>query len=149
RDEPEPDLHLTQVGPGTPGGEYLRRFWHPIARVDDLRDVPMPVRLLGEDLVLFRDGRGEIGLLQRHCAHRGTSLEYGMVERCGIRCCYHGWLYDVDGTVLETPGEPADSSLKDRVVLGAYPVRDYRGLVFTYMGPPEQQPEFPRLSSIE
>src|SRR5437867_4372968 len=95
RDEPEPDLELARVGPGTPCGEYLRRFWHPVAHVDDLQDVPVPLRILGEDLVLFRDGRGVIGLLHRHCSHRGSSLEFGTVERCGIRCCYHGWLYDV------------------------------------------------------
>src|SRR5436309_12312004 len=78
REEPAPDLELAQVGPGTPGGEYLRRFWHPVAHVADLKDVPLKVRILGEDLVLFRDGRGEIGLLHLHCAHRGTSLEFGM-----------------------------------------------------------------------
>jgi phenylpropionate dioxygenase-like ring-hydroxylating dioxygenase large terminal subunit len=149
RDEPEPDSELTRVGPGTPGGEYLRRFWHPIAHIDDVKDLPVKIRVLGEDLVLFRDGRGAIGLLNLYCSHRGTSLEFGTVERCGLGCCYHGWLYDVDGRVLETPGEPADSTLKDRVVHGAYPVQEYKGLVFTYMGPPEHLPEFPLISTIE
>src|SRR5439155_13871535 len=77
------------------------------------------------------------------------SLEFGMVERCGLRCCYHGWLYDVDGRVLETPGEPEGSTLKDRVVQGAYPVQLYKDLVFAYMGPPECQPPFPLISTVE
>src|SRR5262245_47084802 len=149
RGEPEPDLELAQVGPGTPCGEYLRRFWHPVAHVQDLTDVPHPLRILGEDLVLFRDGRGEIGLLHRHCAHRGTSLEFGMVERCGIRCCYHGWLYDVDGRVLETPGEPPESTFKDRFFHAAYPTHEYKGLIFAYMGPPEHRPQFPIYDSFE
>lgn len=146
---PAPDLELTQVGPGTPGGEYLRRFWHPIGVSADLNDLPKRVRVLGEDLVLFRDGRGEIGLLDLHCSHRGTSLEFGMVQRCGIRCCYHGWVYDVDGRVLETPGEPTDSTLKDRFYHGAYPTIEYKGMIFTYMGPPELRPEFPIFDSFE
>jgi nitrite reductase/ring-hydroxylating ferredoxin subunit len=149
RDVPEPDPELTRVGPGTPCGEYFRRFWHPVALADDLKDLPLPLRILGEDLVLFRDGRGAIGLLNRHCAHRGTSLEFGIVERCGIRCPYHGWLYDVDGRVLETPGELPESAIKDRVVHGAYPTREYKGLIFAYMGPPEHQPEFALISSVE
>ena len=145
---PEPDLEITQVGPGTPGGEYLRRFWHPIGLTREIADLPKRVRVLGEDLVLFRDGRGEIGLLELHCAHRGTSLEFGMVERCGIRCCYHGWLYDVDGKVLETPGEPVDSQLKDRFYHGAYPTHEFNGLIFAYMGPPQLKPEFPMYDSF-
>ena len=104
REVPEHDRELTEVGPGTPCGEYLRRFWHPVGMTSELKDLPKRIRIMGEDLVLFRDGRGKIGLLELHCSHRGTSLEFGMVERCGIRCCYHGWLYDVDGRVLETPG---------------------------------------------
>src|SRR5437016_62015 len=145
---PREDLQLTQVGPGTPGGEYLRRFWHPIVRLADLKDVPVPVRILGEDLVLFRDGRGEIGLLHRHCAHRGTSLEFGMVERCGIRCCYHGWLYDTDGKILETPGEPSDSRMKDVIFHGAYPTHEFNGMIFAYLGPPDKKPEFPMYDSF-
>jgi phenylpropionate dioxygenase-like ring-hydroxylating dioxygenase large terminal subunit len=146
---PAPDLELTQVGPGTPGGEYLRRFWHPIALTASLNDLPKRVRVLGEDLVLFRDGRGEIGLLDLHCSHRGTSLEFGMVQNCGIRCCYHGWVYDVDGRVLETPGEPPDSTFKDKFFHGAYPTIDYKGLIFAYLGPPETRPEFPIFDSFE
>ena len=88
RDVPQEDVELTHVGPGTPCGEYLRRFWHPVGLSADLKDLPKAVRILGEDLVLFRSGEGDVGLLQPHCSHRGTSLEFGTVERCGIRCCW-------------------------------------------------------------
>src|SRR5574341_1044533 len=121
REVPEHERELTEVGPGTPCGEYLRRFWQPVGMTSELKDLPKRIRIMGEDLVLFRDGRGKIGLLELHCSHRGTSLEFGIVERCGIRCCYHGWLYDVDGRVLETPGEPPESTFKERFFHGAYP----------------------------
>ena len=140
---PKEDAELTHTGPGTPCGEYLRRFWQPVGFTDELADVPKAVKILGEELVVFRDFSGAIGLLEAHCAHRGTSLEFGLVSQKGIRCCYHGWLYDVDGTILETPGEPADSTLKDRLCQGAYPVHEYNGIVFAYMGPPDKQPPFP------
>ena len=140
---PAEDEELTHVGPGTPCGEYMRRFWHPVVLSEELKDVSVPIRILGEDLVAFRDGRGEIGVLELHCSHRGTSLEFGLICDVGIRCCYHFWRYDVDGKILETPGEPADSTYKDRFYHGAYPTREHDGLVFAYMGPPEKQPEFP------
>src|SRR5688572_25888836 len=140
---PEADTELTHVGPGTPCGEYLRRFWHPVGLSASLVDLPRAVRILGEELVLFRDGSGHVGLLQLHCSHRGTSLEFGTVERQGIRCCYHGWLYGVDGRILETPGEPAESNVKDRFFHGAYPTIEYKGMIFAYMGPPDQRPPFP------
>ena len=143
REVPPPDGELTRVGPGTPCGEYLRRFWQPVAFARDLRDLPARIRIMGEDLVLFRDRGGRVGLLQLHCAHRGTSLEYGLIGERGIRCCYHGWLFDVDGRILETPGEPASSTLKDRLCQGAYPTHEFGGLVFAYMGPPERMPVFP------
>jgi len=136
REVPEHDRELTEVGPETPCGEYLRRFWQPVGMTSELKDLPKRVRIMGEDLVLFRDGRAKIGLLELHCSHRGTSLEFGMVERCGIRCCYHGWLYDVDGRVLETPGEPPESTFKDRFFHGAYPTIEYKGLIFAYRAPP-------------
>ena len=149
---PEPDEELTQVGRGTPGGEYLRRFWHPVAMSSEVVDradggtegVPVPVRILGEDLILFRNRRREVGLLHRHCSHRGTSLEYGKVTEHGIQCCYHGWHFGTDGTILETPGLPESSKIRHTVRHGAYPVREYRGLIFAYMGPPAEVPEFPR-----
>jgi nitrite reductase/ring-hydroxylating ferredoxin subunit len=139
----EPDRFLTQVGRGTPGGEYLRRFWHPVAYVDELGKVPLRVRALGEDLVVFRDKGGAIGCLFMNCCHRNTSLEYGVIEDKGIRCCYHGRVYDVDGTILEMPGEPSLDALRRAVSQGAYPVHVFGGIVFIYMGPPERVPVFP------
>ena len=140
---PPEDADLTHVGPGTPGGEWFRRFWQPVIIADELKDLPVAIRILGEDLIVFRDGSGQVGLLELHCSHRGTSLEFGQIEEKGLRCCYHAWLYDVDGKILETPGEPADSTLKDRLCHGAYPTKEYKGLVFAYMGPLEEQPPFP------
>jgi len=143
RPAPPPEARLTQVGAGTPGGEYLRRFWHPFLISSELGDTPKLVRLLGEDLVLFRDKGGRLGLMHKHCIHRGTSLEFGIPAERGIRCCYHGWLFDVDGTVLETPAEPASIRIRTNFCQGAYQVREYHGLIFAYMGPPEETPEFP------
>lgn len=148
RGVPQEDAELTHVGPGTPCGEYMRRFWHPVCFSDELKDLPLRLRMLGEDLVVFRDRSGEVGLLELHCPHRGTSLEFGLVGEKGIRCCYHGWLFDVDGTILETPGEPADSTLKDKLFHGAYPVHEAFGLVFAYLGPPDRQPLFPVFDSL-
>ena len=142
-DVPPEDAELTHVGPGTPAGEWFRRFWLPVFESDELKDLPKAIRILSEDLVLFRDRSGQIGLLELHCSHRGTSLEFGQIEERGIRCCYHAWRYDVDGKLLETPGEPAESTLKDRLYHGAYPTHEYGGLVFAYMGPPEKRPAFP------
>ena len=147
----EPDEELTRVGPGTPCGEYLRRFWHPVALSSEIADVPVAIRILGEDLVLFRDGEARVGLVHRHCPHRRASLEYGTCQPRGIRCCYHGWHFDIDGTLLEAPGQPADAQerLKRRVRLGAYPAFEYRGLVFGWLGPPEEMPEFPVYDTFE
>jgi phenylpropionate dioxygenase-like ring-hydroxylating dioxygenase large terminal subunit len=149
RRRPPADDELTRVGPGTPCGEYLRRFWQPVVLTDELQNVPRRLRILGEDLVAYRDRSGTIGLLELHCPHRGTSLEFGLIGERGIRCCYHGWLFDADGTILETPGEPADSTLKDRLFHGAYPVREHQGLVFAYMGPPDREPPFPILDTYD
>jgi len=149
RERPPVDEELTRVGPGTPCGEYLRRFWQPVIQSSELGEVPRRLRILGEDLVAFRDKSGGIGLLELHCPHRGTSLEFGLIGETGIRCCYHGWLFGADGTILETPGEPADSTLKDRLFHGAYPVHEHQGLVFAYMGPPDKQPDFPILDTFD
>ena len=119
RDVPA-DQELTQVGPDTLCGEYLRRFWQPVILSSELGDLPKTVRILGEDLVLFRTTQGEIGLLDKHCCHRGTSLEYGIITDEGISCCYHGWHYAVDGTILETPNDPK-SRIKDKLRSTAYP----------------------------
>jgi nitrite reductase/ring-hydroxylating ferredoxin subunit len=149
RQVPREDAALTHVGPDTPCGEYLRRFWQPICYTDDLKDLPLALKILGEELVVFRDGSGAIGLLERHCPHRGTSLEFGLVGAKGIRCCYHGWLFDVDGTILETPGEPANSTIRHKLCHGAYPVHEAYGMVFAYMGPPDQMPAFPTYDSFK
>ena len=149
REVPEEDPELTHVGPGTPCGEYLRRFWHPVGLSSELNDLPRAIRILGEDLVLFRDGQGQVGLLELHCSHRGASLEFGTVEGHGLRCCYHGWLYGVDGRVLDTPGEPPESNIQGRLYHGAYPTHEYNGLVFAYMGPPDKRPEFPIFDAFE
>jgi phenylpropionate dioxygenase-like ring-hydroxylating dioxygenase large terminal subunit len=149
RGRPAADEELSRVGPDTPCGEYLRRFWQPVIQSAELRELPRRLRILGEDLVAFRDRSGAVGLLELHCPHRGTSLEFGLVGDKGIRCCYHGWLFDVDGTILETPGEPADSTLKDRLFHGAYPVHEHAGLVFAYMGPPDKEPPFPILDTYD
>ena len=143
RDENRPDaLELLLTGAGTPMNEYFRRYWQPVCLSEQLTDVPKAIRILDEDLVAFRDRGGRVGVLHRHCAHRGASLEFGIVSERGIRCCYHGWLYDVDGTVLETPAEPPDSRLKQTVCQGAYPAFERDGLVFAYLGPPDTQPKF-------
>ncbi len=138
-----PDPLLAEVGPGTPCGEYQRRFWMPVAMTNQFDDKPYRIRILGEDLVLFREKGGQLGLVHLHCAHRNMSLEFGIIEEGGIRCSYHGWKYNVDGTVLETPCEPPASKIKEKVCLGAYPVVEYKGLAFTFMGPPDKMPPFP------
>jgi phenylpropionate dioxygenase-like ring-hydroxylating dioxygenase large terminal subunit len=140
---PEPDQELTAVGPGTPCGELMRRYWQPVCLSADLKDLPKRLRILGEELVAFRDGQGRAGLFFYRCSHRGTSLEYGRAEERGLRCCYHGWLYDVEGNVLEMPLEPVNNPFLNQIRQPAYPVREFAGLVFAYMGPAEKMPEFP------
>ena len=140
---PEPDPELTRVGPGTPCGELMRRYWQPVCLSADLADLPKKVRILGEDLIAFRDGQGRAGLLFFRCSHRGTSLEFGRVEDRGLRCCYHGWLYDVEGNVIEMPLEPAVNPFLKQIQHPAYPVREFGGLVFAYLGPLEKIPQFP------
>ena len=103
---PATRTELTEVRRGTPMGELLRRYWHPVGLVTDATDVPRKVRALGEDLILFRDRHGRAGLLHARCCHRGTTLYYGKVEEDGIRCCYHGWKFDIEGHCLEQPCEP-------------------------------------------
>jgi 5,5'-dehydrodivanillate O-demethylase oxygenase subunit len=131
----EENDYFTRVGRGTPAGEMLRLYWHPIAFVEELQGRPLRRRILGEDLVLFRDDTGRLGLLGLRCSHRGTSLEFGHVEDGGLRCCYHGWLYDVEGRILEMPGEPADSTFWQRLRHPAYKVQELGGVVFAYLGP--------------
>ncbi len=139
----ENDL-VTQVGPGTPCGELMRRFWKPAALSEELPPggAPLPVRLLGEDLVLFRDDQGHPGLLDIHCPHRGADLSYGRLEDNGIRCIYHGWLFDIQGNCQDQPGEPGGGEHKDSIRLRAYPCQERAGVIFAYLGPGEP-PLFP------
>ena len=135
---------LTRVGPGTPMGDLLRRYWHPIAPAGELLQKPVkPVRLLGEDLTLFRDKQGRLGLVGERCAHRLVRLEFGYPVEEGLRCPYHGWTYDPTGQCVAQPAEPPESTFKDKVRITAYPVQELAGLVFAYLGP-EPAPLLPR-----
>jgi phenylpropionate dioxygenase-like ring-hydroxylating dioxygenase large terminal subunit len=134
---------LTRVGPGTGAGQLLRRFWQPAALSEELPQAgpPRPVRLFGEDLVLFRDEKGRPGLLDMYCSHRRADLSYGRIEDGGLRCLYHGWLYDVNGKCLEQPGEP-ERGARNSIKHTAYPCRELGDIIFTYMGP-GAPPELP------
>lgn len=145
----KPDPELTEVGPGTPCGEYLRRHWMPVAMTDQVGDLPYRIRILGEDLILFREKAGQLGLVHLHCAHRNMSLEFGIIEEGGIRCSYHGWKYAIDGTIIERPCEPEGSPLKEGTCLGAYPVIEYKGLAFAYLGPGDTMPDFPVFDTFD
>ncbi|MBN9428627.1 MAG: aromatic ring-hydroxylating dioxygenase subunit alpha [Burkholderiales bacterium] len=149
RRPPMHDAELTEVGPGTPCGELLRRYWHPIALSAEAGSRPRKVRVLGEDLILFRDGQGRPGLLTPHCAHRGTSLYYGKVDDDGIRCCYHGWKFDVRGRCLDQPCEPQGGLHRERIRQPWYPLEERYGLVFAYLGPPRKRPILPRWNLLE
>jgi len=144
-----PDDSLTKVGPGTPMGELMRRYWHPVGVAAELKDLPKKVSILGEDLVLFRDREGRPGLLYPRCMHRGTSLYYGKVENRGIRCCYHGWLFDVEGRCLEQPCEPNGGKHLENVRQPWYPVEERYGFIFAYLGPSEKKPQLPRYDNLE
>jgi len=140
----EENEKLTQVGSGTPMGELLRRYWMPIAAKVELDEEPTKrVRVLGEDLVLYRDRAGTVGLIGEACPHRRISLAYGIPEERGLRCVYHGWLWDEHGRCLEQPAEPEGSTYKDRVRNVAYPVQEVGGLIFAYLGP-EPVPFLPK-----
>lgn len=130
-------------------GELLRRYWHPIGLSADAAVRPRKLRVLGEELILFRDGAGRPGLLYPRCMHRGCSLYYGRTEERGIRCCYHGWLFDVEGRCLEQPCEPDGGRALGRFRQPAYPVRERYGLIFAYLGPPERMPVLPRFDILE
>lgn len=128
---------ITRVGPGTPAGELLRCYWHPVALAQDISDEQPThhVRILGEDLVLFKDKSGKVGLIADRCPHRGASLLYGRVEKRGLSCPYHGWLFDTEGHCLETPAEPEGSKFHLTVRHKAYPLQRFLGMYWTYMGP--------------
>src|SRR2546425_967120 len=130
---------LTRVGPGTPMGELMRRYWHPIAAASQLEENPTKaVRLLGEDLVLFKDRSGTLGLIGDRCPHRKVNLLYGIPEQEGLRCAYHGWVFNEEGRCLEQPYEEAEdpgNSFKEKIRTKAYHVQELSGLIFAYMGP--------------
>jgi phthalate 4,5-dioxygenase len=137
---------LTRVEDEAPMGQAMRRYWLPALLAEDVAKPggrPVRVRLFGEDLVAFRDSEGKLGLIEEHCPHRLASFAIGRNEDCGIVCIYHGWKFDVNGKCMDMPTEPEDHGFKDRVRIQAYPVREANGLVWTYMGPPAQEPPFP------
>jgi 5,5'-dehydrodivanillate O-demethylase len=147
--DPSLNQRLTQVGPGTPGGELLRRYWMPVCPASELtaENPKKRVRILGENLVLFRNGRGEFGLLPERCPHRHVSLYFGFVEEDGLRCAYHGWKFAPDGTCIEQPFEPANSTLRKKACRNAYPVQQLAGILFAYLGP-SPAPLLPRWETL-
>jgi phthalate 4,5-dioxygenase oxygenase subunit len=139
---------LTRVGPGTAMGRLFRRFWLPAMLASELPEPdcpPVRLRLLGEDLVAFRDSTGAVGVLGAHCPHRGASLFFGRNEDCGLRCVYHGWKFDRDGRCVDMPNEPRESNFKEKIRHIAYPAREAGRMIWVYMGPRELMPELPRL----
>jgi nitrite reductase/ring-hydroxylating ferredoxin subunit len=150
---PNIDESLAYTNSKTSCGEYLRRYWHPVALTSEVSEIPKEIRILGEDLVLFKTSEGSIGLVHKACPHRRASMAYGKTEKKGIRCCYHGWLFSTDGEILETPGEDPESKsaakLRETFKLGAYPVIELNGLIFSYLGPMDKIPEFPLYDAFE
>lgn len=140
----ENDL-LCRVEGDAPMGQIMRRHWMPACLVEEVAEpdgAPLKVRLLGEDLVVFRDSDGRLGIIDEYCPHRRASLAFGRNEECGLRCLYHGWKMDVDGNVVEMASEPPESGLVEKVKVKAYPAREWGGFVWTYMGPAESMPDF-------
>src|SRR5579859_4413939 len=139
---------LTRVGPGTLMGNLLRHYWTPACLSSELPasdSDPIRVRLLGEDLIAFRDTDGKVGLIQNNCPHRGASLFFGRNEEAGLRCVYHGWKFDVTGACVDMPNEPAESDFKQKVRATAYPCVERNGIVWTYMGSRQMAPPLPEL----
>src|SRR4029079_10266428 len=138
---------LCRVGPGTPMGNLLRQYWFPAMPSFELPSPdcpPIKVRLLGEDLVAFRDTSGRVGLVVNASPHRVASLSFGRNEEDGLRCVYHGWKFDVAGTCVDMPSEPAESNFKNKVRITAYAAEESAGLIWIYMGPPEKNPPLPQ-----
>ena len=139
---------LVRTGPATVMGEYFRRYWLPVALS---REMPAPdsppirVKVMGEELVAFRDTKGRVGLIEPRCAHRGSSLFFGRNEECGLRCVHHGWKYDVDGKCVDMPNVEPDAGMRGKISIKAYPTRESGELVWAYFGPREVMPELPRL----
>ena len=144
--KPEDNERVTRVGAGTPMGRLQRRYWIPCALSEELAEPdgpPVRVRLLGEDLIAFRDSDGQVGLVDAFCPHRRAPMFFARNEACGLRCVYHGWKFDRDGRCVDMPSEPPDSMFKSKVTIGSYPTWEGGGLVWTYMGPPDQRPPVP------
>jgi len=142
----EDNERLVRVGSGTPAGELFRRYWQPACLSTELSEpdgAPVRVRLLGEDLVAFRDTKGRVGLVEAFCPHRRAPLFFGRNEACGLRCVYHGWKFDVDGNCVDMPSEPEGSPLKATVRIKAYPTNEKAGIVWAYLGPQDAMPEPP------
>ena len=142
----EDSERLVRVGPGTPAGALFRRYWQPAALVREVPEkdgAPVRVRLLGEDLIAFRDTNGEVGLIDAYCPHRRAPLFFGRNEECGLRCVYHGWKFDADGRCVDLPSEPADSPMKAGIKITAYPTVERGGVVWAYLGPKEHMPAPP------
>ncbi len=136
---------LCRVGPGTPMGDLLRRYWHPVLLSEELPQPdcpPVRVKVMHEELVAFRDTNGNVGLIDNYCPHRRASLFFGRNEECGLRCVYHGWKFDLEGNCVDMPSEPAESNFKDKVKITAYPVKEAGGMVWAYMGPQDAMPRF-------
>src|SRR5215813_5515282 len=134
---------VTRVGPGSPMGNVMRRYWMPVVLASELPNAdsdPMRVRLLGENLIAFRDTNGEVGLLAENCPHRGASLFFGRNEECGLRCVYHGWKFDSSGQCVDMPNEPAESDFKTKVRAVCYRGADAGGITWIYMGPAQTNP---------
>ncbi|HLZ69629.1 MAG TPA: Rieske 2Fe-2S domain-containing protein [Dehalococcoidia bacterium] len=137
---------VTNTDPQTPMGELFRRFWLPVALAEELAErdgPPVHVRVLGEDLVAFRDSDGRVGLLDAYCPHRGAPLFFGRNEDCGLRCVYHGWMFDVDGACVDLPNAPEGETFRHKIKLTSYPCLEAGDLIWAYLGPPAQQPPFP------
>jgi phthalate 4,5-dioxygenase len=141
---------LCRIGPGTPMGDLMRQYWIPAVRSDELPSSdcpPVRIRLLGEDLIAFRDSSGNTGLFANACPHRGASLFFGRNEEDGLRCVYHGWKFDVTGACVDMPSEPAESNFKSKVRVRAYPTYERGGIVWAYMGPREKAPDLPQFEA--
>src|SRR5690349_2890052 len=146
----EQNEFLTRTGPGTPMGELFRRYWIPAlldSEVPERDGPPVRVKLLGERLLAFRDSEGRVGIIDEFCAHRGVSLWFGRNEECGLRCSYHGWKYDVNGQCVDLPSEPGER-VRGRIKLKSYPCAELGGVIWTYMGPPQEKPPLPNFEWV-
>jgi phthalate 4,5-dioxygenase oxygenase subunit len=144
----ERNAYMARVGRGTPMGELFRRFWLPVIVPEQLGGPdgdPIRIRVLGEDLVAFKDSNGQVGIVDAFCPHRRAPLYFGRNEECGLRCVYHGWKFDTTGQCVDMPSEPSESDFKERLQVRAYPAREWGGAVWIYMGPPDKEPPLPAM----